>query len=137
LKECEALLKQKENNIKNTIESKVRGECKKTRDEFENLSQWLQDEHEKVNKKLQFLLDIHKIELDNKYNSHVSQLEVSFHKKDKKIEKLTSVITKAKNKYKDLEDIIAVKDLKIIDLDDKLYRTSTKHLFDNTIEPTF
>jgi hypothetical protein len=79
LEECEALLKQKENNTKNTIESKVREECKRTRNEFENLSQQLQDEHEKVNNKLQFSLDIHKIELDKKYNSHVSQLEVSFH----------------------------------------------------------
>jgi hypothetical protein len=58
-------------------------------------------------------------------------------KKDKEIEKLTSAITKAKNKYRELEEVIAVKDQKIIDFDNKLHRTSTRYMFDEMIEPTF
>ena len=70
------------------------------------------------------------------------------HKKDKEIGKISSAFTKAKDEKKDLKkfyeheyrilvDIINAKDLKIIDLDDKLHNTSTRYLFDETIEPAF
>ncbi|CAB5354516.1 unnamed protein product [Rhizophagus irregularis] len=148
LDERERFLLQQENNIKNTIESKVKDECKRTKEQYDNLSQQLRAEHEEVYNKLQFSSEMLKIKLEHQYNdrvselekknkSHSSSLEVSLRKKDKEIEKLTSAITKAKNKYRDLEDVILAKDLKIIDLDDKLHKTSTRYLFDETIEPIF
>ena len=75
-------------------------------------------------------------------------LDRTLHKKDREITKISSVFTKAKDEMKDLKkfyehkyriliDVINTKDLKIIDLDDKLHNTSTRYLFDETIEPAF
>src|ERR1041384_3673700 len=70
------------------------------------------------------------------------------HKKDKEIAKISFAFIKAKDEIKDLKkfyeheyrilvDVINTKDLKIIDLDDKLHNTSTRYLFDESIEPAF
>ena len=70
------------------------------------------------------------------------------HKKDKEIAKISSAFTKAEDEikglkkfyeheYRILADVIKAKDLKIIDLDDKLHNVSTRYLFDETIEPAF
>jgi len=65
------------------------------------------------------------VELDKQYKSRISALNKSIVEKDKKISKLSSFISQLKNKkrdirksakhkYKDLKDIIFIKDLKII-----------------------
>src|SRR2546423_13171389 len=77
-----------------------------------------------------------------------SSLDRIQHKKDKKIAKISSAFTKAEDEikklkkfyeheYRILAEVIKAKDLKIIDLDDKLHNVSTRYLFDETIEPAF
>lgn len=94
LEERDTQLKQKENNIKSIIESKVAEERKRIKDEYDDLSQQLQTKYGKVFGDLEFKAQTLKIKLEHQYNSRVSELEeknrsrsssleVSLRKKDK------------------------------------------------------
>jgi len=157
LDEREALLKQKENNIKKAIEIQVGKECKRIKDEYDDLELQLKTRYEQIFREMENRSFTIQSQLDSKYNSRASELESQYksrhfsldkmlHKKNKEIAKISSTFTKAKDEIKDLKkfyereyrillDVINTKDLKIIDLDDKLHNTSTRYLFDETIEP--
>src|ERR1043166_3590678 len=157
LDECEALLKQKENNIKKAIGIQVGEERKRIKDEYDDLELQLKTRYEQIFREMENRSFTIQSQLDSKYNSRASELESQYksrhfsldkmlHKKDKEIAKISSAFTKAKDEIKDLKkfyereyrillDVINTKDLKIIDLDDKLHNTSTRYLFDETIEP--
>jgi hypothetical protein len=159
LEEREALLRQKENSIKKAIETQVALERKHLKDEYDDLELQLKTRYEQIFREMENRSFTTKSQLDSKYNSRASELEMKYkschssldkmlHKKDKEIAKMSSAFTKAKDKIKDLKkyyeheygilvDVINTKDLKIIDLDDKLHNTSTRYLFDETIEPAF
>ncbi|CAI2196177.1 3512_t:CDS:2, partial [Funneliformis geosporum] len=126
LEEREALLRQKENNIKKTIEAQVDKERKCLKDEYNALMA----RKEK-----------------RQYKSRISTLEKSIAVKDKEIGKLSATISQLKNdkkdikklaeyKYKDLENVIFTKDLKIIALNDKIISYTPHTERDATIEPS-
>ncbi|KAF0551103.1 tail protein: PROVISIONAL [Gigaspora margarita] len=113
LEECKTYLLQEKNNINKTIETQVGKEHKHLKDE---------------------------------YNALKIHLETNA-KKDKEIRKLTSTNSQLKNdkknikklaeqKYKELEDIIFVKDLKIITLNDQIISFLPGASRDSTIEPS-
>ena len=86
-------------------------------------------------------------ELDRQYKSRISALDKSIVVKDKEIGKLSSTISQLKNdkkdikksaerRYKELEDVIFAKDLKIIALNDRVYSFNPSAGRDATIEPS-
>ncbi|CAB4411240.1 unnamed protein product [Rhizophagus irregularis] len=128
LEEREALLRQKENNIKKTIEAQIAEERKRLKDEYDALKSCLETE------------------LEKQYKSHISALDKANAVKDKEIGKLSSTIFQLKNEKqdikktaesvcKDLEDIIFTKDLKIIALNDRVIFSNPSAGRDGTIEP--
>ena len=159
LEEREASLKLKENNIKKSIESQVSEERKHLKDGYDYLELQLKTKYEQIFREIENRSFTIKSQLESGYNSRTSELEMEYRsrfssldatlrKKDKEIAKISSAFTKAKDEIKDLKtfyeheyrilvDVINAKDLKIIDLDDKLHNTSTRYLFDETIEPKY
>ena len=144
----EALLKQKENSIKKAIETQVALARKHLKDEYDDLELQLQTRYELIFKDLENKSFTLSNQLESQYKTHHSSLDRIQHKKDKEIIKISSAFTKAKDEIKELKkfyeyeyrilaDVIKAKDLKIIDLDDKLHNVSTRYLFDETIELAF
>ena len=151
------MLKQKEINIKNTIEVQVAEERKHLKDEYDALKSRLESEYNNcmVDMKQKTYSFKHQLEsqhnsrsaeLEKQYKSRISALNKSIVVKDKEIGKLTSTISQLKNEkrdikksaesvYKDLEDIIFTKDLKIIALNDRVIFSNPSAGRDGTIEP--
>ncbi|PKK60236.1 hypothetical protein RhiirC2_856955 [Rhizophagus irregularis] len=157
LEEREALLRQKENNIKKTIEAQIAEERKHLKDEYDALKSRLESEYNNcmVDMKQKTYSFKHQLEsqhnsrlaeLEKQYKSHISALDKANAVKDKEIGKLSSTISQLKNEKrdikktadsvcKDLEDIIFTKDLKIIALNDRVIFSNPSAGRDGTIEP--
>jgi hypothetical protein len=147
LEERETLLRQKENNIKASINSKVEEERKRLKDEYDTLKKNLHSEYEKVFADLKLSSYRVKQQLEENYQSRISSLNNALRMKDKKIGKMSSDIVFIKNakedlkksadhKYRGLEDVIFAKDLKIIALNDQIVSLTPKNIFrDEAIEP--
>ncbi|GBB93329.1 hypothetical protein RclHR1_02150016 [Rhizophagus clarus] len=140
LEEREFCVQQWKNNIKKTIEAQVAEERKHLKDEYDALKSRLESEYNNcmVDIKQKTYSFKHQLEsqhnsclaeLEKQYKSHISALDKANAVKDKKIGKLSSTISQLKNEkrdikktadsvFKDLEDIIFTKDLKIIVLND-------------------
>ncbi|CAI2176997.1 10883_t:CDS:2, partial [Funneliformis geosporum] len=108
LEEREALLKQKENNIKKSIEDQVAEEHKRLKDEYDALKDRLEGEYNKcmIDMKQKTYLFKHQLEeqqksssddLERQYKSRISILEKSIVVKDKEIGKLSASISHFKN----------------------------------------
>src|SRR3954453_795684 len=156
LEEREALLRQKENNIKKTIEAQVDEERKCLKDEYDALKSRLESEYNNcmVDMKQKTYSFKHQLEsqhnsrsaeLEKQYKSRISTLDKSIVGKDKEIGKLSATISQLKNdkkdikksveyKCKDLEDVIFAKDLKIITLADQIFSFNPRAGRDATIE---
>src|SRR6266498_4398449 len=89
----------------------------------------------------------HSADLERQYKAQITTLEKSIVIKDKEIGKLSTTISQLKNdkkdikksverKCKDLEDVIFVKDLKIIALNDKIISYAPHTGRDVTVEPS-
>ena len=160
LEEREALLKQKEINIKNTVEAQVAEERKLLKDEYDALKNRLESEYNKcmVNMKQKIYSFKHQLEeqqksgsddLERQYKSRISALEKSIVIKDKEIGKLSSSISQAKKDksklkkdlasakkiIKELDDIVYSKDQTIIAYNEGI-RSINPGCIDDTIEPT-
>ncbi|CAI2186121.1 290_t:CDS:2, partial [Funneliformis geosporum] len=128
LEKREALLRQKENNIKKTIEAQVDEEYKCLKDEYDTLKDHLEGEYNKcmIDMKQTSYSFKHKLEdqqksssenLEKQYKSHISTLEKSIAVKDKKIGKLSATISQLKN-YKNAlkkDFAFAKKTIKVLD----------------------
>jgi hypothetical protein len=158
LEEREAFLKQKEINIKNTIEAQVAEERKRLKDEYDALMSRKESEFDNcmVDMKQKTYSFKHHLEsqhnsrsaeLEKQYKSQITTLEKSITVKDKEIGKLSATISQLKNdkkdikksaerKCKELEDVIFAKDLKIIALNDKIISYNPHVGRDATIEPS-
>ncbi|CAI2188378.1 1209_t:CDS:2, partial [Funneliformis geosporum] len=99
----EALLRQKENNIKKTIEAQVVEECKCLKDEYDALKDRLEDN------------------LEKQYKSHIFTLEKSIAIKNKEIGKLSTTISQLKNYKNALKKDFASAKKTIKVLDDIIY----------------
>ena len=148
LEEREALLRQKENSIKKAIEAQVALERKHLKDEYDDLELQLRTRYELIFKDLENKSFTLSNQLESQYKTRHSSLDIIQHKKDKEIAKISSAFTKAKDEIKELKkfyeyeyrilaDVIKAKDLKIIELDNKLHNVLTRYLFDETIELAF
>ncbi|CAB5370967.1 unnamed protein product [Rhizophagus irregularis] len=157
LEKREALLRQKENNIKKTIEVQIAEEHKHLKDEYDAFKSRLESEYNNcmVDMKQKTYSFKHQLEsqhnsrsaeLEKQYKSHISALNKANAIKDKEIGKLSSTISQLKNEkrdikkttksvYKDLEDIIFTKDLKIIALNDRVIFSNSSAGRNGTIEP--
>ena len=89
----------------------------------------------------------HFVDLERQYKSQITTLEKSIVIKDKEIGKLSATISQLKNdkkdikklaerRYKELEDVIFAKDLKIITLNDRIFSFNPSAGRDATIEPS-
>ncbi|RIA83344.1 hypothetical protein C1645_833988 [Glomus cerebriforme] len=158
LKEREASLKQKENNIKNTIEAQVAEERKRLKDEYDALKIHLENDYNKCLVDMKQTTYSFKYQLENQhkscsanlerqYKTRISALDKANAEKVKEIGKLSSTVLQLKNekkdlkksaehKYKDLDDIIFAKDLKIITLNDQLISFNPSVGRDGIIEPS-
>ena len=132
LEEREALLKQKEINIKNTVEAQVAEERKLLKDEYDALKNHLESEYNKcmVDMKQTIYSFKHQLEeqqksssddLDMQYKSRISALDKSIIVKDKEIGKLSSSISQAKKDKNDLKKDLASAKKIIKELDDIIY----------------
>ena len=160
LEEREALLRQKENNIKKTIEAQVGEERKRLKDEYDTLKNRLESEYNKCMVDMKQTIYSFKHQLEDQHNSHsgnlerqyksrISTLDKSIVVKDREIGKLTSAISQAKNEIKDLkyalssvkktiktlDDIIYSKDQTIIAYNEGI-RSINSDCIDDTIEPS-
>ena len=157
LEEREALLKQKEINIKNTIEAQVAEERKRLKDEYDALIARKESEYNSCMVDMQQKLysfkhqlegqhKSHSDDLERQYKSRISSLDKLIVVKDREIGKLFSTISQLKKEKrdikktaesvcKDLEDIIFTKDLKIIALNDRVIFSNPSAGRDGTIEP--
>ncbi|CAI2201056.1 6625_t:CDS:2, partial [Funneliformis geosporum] len=99
LEEREALLKQKQNNIKKTIEDRVADEHKHLKDDYNDCKKSSSDN------------------LKKQYKSHISTLEKSIVIKDKEIGKLSASISQLKNDKNALKKDFtsAKKTIKVLD----------------------
>src|SRR5215216_4878985 len=160
LEEREALLKQKENNIKKTIEDQVAEEHKRLKDEYDALKDRLEGEYNKcmIDMKQKTYLFKYQLEeqqksssddLERQYKSRIYALDKSNAVKDKEIGKLSASISQLKNDknalkkdfasakktIKVLDGIIYSKDQTIIAYNDGI-RKINPGCIDDTIEPT-
>ena len=160
LEEREALLKQKENNIKKTIETQVAEERKHLKDEYDALKSRLESEYNKcmVDMKQTIYSFKHQLEdqqnsrsgdLKRQYKSRIATLDKSIVVKDREIGKLSSAISQAKKDKNDLKKDLASAKKIIKELDDIIYskdqtiiaynegiRSINPGCIDDTIEPT-
>ena len=160
LEEREALLRQKENNIKKTIEAQVGEERKRLKDEYDALMARKESEYNNcmVDMKQKIYSFKHQLEeqqksgsndLEMQYKSRISTLDKANVKKDKEIGRLSTSLSRSKNEIKDLkhdlssvkktiktlDDIIYSKDQTIISYYDGI-RSINPGCIDNTIEPS-
>ena len=159
LEDREALLRQKENNIKKTIEAQIAEERKHLKDEYDALKSRLEIEYNNcmVDMKQKIYSFKHQLEeqqksgsddLERQYKSRVCALDKSNAVKDKEIGKLSASLSRSKNEIKDLkyelssvkktiktlDDIIFAKDQAIITYYEG-FRSIKPSYIDNTIEP--
>jgi len=159
LEEREALLRQKENNIKKTIEAQVGEERKRLKDEYDALMARKESEYNNcmVDMKQKIYSFKHQLEeqqksgsndLEMQYKSRISTLDKANVKKDKEIGRLSTSLSRSKNEIKDLkhdlssvkktiktlDDIIYSKDQTIIAYNEGI-RSINPDCIDNTIEP--
>src|SRR5271154_2445467 len=157
LEEREALLKQKEINIKNTVDSQLGEEHKRLKDEYDDLKIRLENEYNKCfvdmkQKTYSFKHQIesqqnsHSADVERQYKARIATLDKAMTVKDKEIGKLSSTISQLKNdkkdikksaerKYQELENVIFAKDLKIITLNDRIISYTPSAGRDGVIEP--
>src|SRR3954471_997292 len=113
LEEREALLRQKENNIKKTIKTQVTEERKCLKDEYDALMTRKESEYNNcmVDMKQKTYSFKHQLEsqhnsrsaeLEKQYKSRISTLDKSIVGKDKEIGKLSATISQLKNDKKDI-----------------------------------
>ncbi|GBC08376.1 hypothetical protein RclHR1_08070010 [Rhizophagus clarus] len=104
LEEHEALLRQKENNIKKTVEAQIAEKRKRLKDEYDALMACKESEHnncmvdmkQKIYSFKHQLEDQHKshsADLERQYKSQITTLEKSIVVKDKEIGKLSATIS--------------------------------------------
>ena len=159
LEEREALLKQKEINIKNTIEIQVAEERKHLKDEYDTLKSRLESEYNNCMVDMKQttysfkhqLEDQHKsrtTDLERQYKPRISTLEKAMVEKDKEIGKLSFTVSQSKKDKNDskkdlssakkiikaLDDIIYTKDQAIIAYNEGI-RSINPGCIDETIEP--
>ncbi|CAB5338588.1 unnamed protein product [Rhizophagus irregularis] len=124
LEEREALLKQKENNIKITIEAQIGEERKRLKDEYDALKLRLESEYNKCMIDIDRYKtdDIHfrrprSAELEKQYKSRISTLEKAMVEKDREVGKLSSAVFQAKKDKNDLKKSLssAKKTIKLLD----------------------
>ncbi|CAI2195355.1 7100_t:CDS:1, partial [Funneliformis geosporum] len=128
LEEREALLKQKENNIKKTIEDQVAEKHKRLKDEYDALKDRLEGEYNKcMNMKQKTYLFKYQLEeqqksdsddLRRQYKSCIYALDKSNAVKDKEIGKLSASISRLKNDKNALKKDFASakKTIKVLDV---------------------
>ncbi|CAB5381100.1 unnamed protein product [Rhizophagus irregularis] len=113
LEEREALLRQKENNIKKTIEAQIAEERKHLKDEYDALKSRLESEYNNcmVDMKQKTYSFKHQLEsqhnsrlaeLGKQYKSHISALDKA-NAVNKEIGKLSSTISQLKNEKRDIK----------------------------------
>ena len=158
LEERELRVQQRENNIKNTIDAQVAEERKCLKDEYDSLMARKESEYNNCMVDMKQMIYSFKNQLENQhksrsdnlekqYKAQITTLEKSIVIKDKEIGKLSTTISQLKNdkkdikksverKCKNLEDVIFVKDLKIIALNDKIISYAPHVGRDATIEPS-
>ncbi|PKC15078.1 hypothetical protein RhiirA5_408662 [Rhizophagus irregularis] len=112
LEEREALLKQKENNIKITIEAQIGEERKRLKDEYDALKLRLESEYNKSSARRP-----RSAELEKQYKSRISTLEKAMVEKDREVGKLSSAVFQAKKDKNDLKKSLssAKKTIKLLD----------------------
>ena len=114
LEERDALLRQKEINIKKTIEARVDEERKSIKEEYDTLMVRKESEYNNCMVDMQQKLYEFKRQLNNQHKSHsddlekqyksrISTLEKSIAVKDKEIGKLSATISQLKNDKKDIK----------------------------------
>ncbi|CAI2198939.1 8990_t:CDS:2, partial [Funneliformis geosporum] len=111
LEEREALLKQKENNIKKTIEDQVAEERKRLKDDYDDRKVHLEEDQQKSSSD----------NLKKQYKSRISTLEKSIIVKDKEIGKLSVSISQLKNDKNALKKDFTSTKKTIKVLDDIIY----------------
>ncbi|CAI2199610.1 8250_t:CDS:1, partial [Funneliformis geosporum] len=128
LEECETLLRQKEINIKKTIEIQVAEEHKRLKDEYDTLKSYLESEYNKcmIDIKQKTYLFKYQLEeqqksssddLKRQYKSHINTLDKSNAMKDKEIGKLSATIFQLKKDKNALKQDFASakKTIKVLD----------------------
>ncbi|RGB30969.1 hypothetical protein C1646_764615 [Rhizophagus diaphanus] len=144
-----ALLKQKNNNIKITIEAQVGEERKRLKDRLNEYNKCMIDMKQTTYSFKYQLEDQHNFrsaELEKQYKSRISTLEKAMVKKDREVGKLSSAVFQDKNDLKKslssakktiklLDDIIFAKDQTIIAYNEGI-RAINPSCIDDTIEPT-
>ncbi|CAI2187305.1 19016_t:CDS:2, partial [Funneliformis geosporum] len=107
LEEYEVLLKQKENNIKKTIEDQVAEQHKCLKDDYDDCKVHLEEYQQKSSSD----------NLEKQYKSRISTLEKSIIVKDKEIGKLSASISQLKNDKNALKKDFASakKTIKVLD----------------------
>ncbi|UZO09558.1 uncharacterized protein OCT59_029776 [Rhizophagus irregularis] len=107
LEEREALLKQKENNIKITIEAQIGEKRKRLKDEYDALKLRLETSARRPRS----------AELEKQYKSRISTLEKAMVEKDREVGKLSSAVFQAKKDKNDLKKSLssAKKTIKLLD----------------------
>ncbi|CAI2188291.1 18609_t:CDS:2, partial [Funneliformis geosporum] len=128
LEERETLLRQKEINIKKTIEAQVAEEYKCLKDEYNTLKSRLKSEYNNcmVDMKQKTYLFKYQLEeqqksdsddLERQYKSHINTLDKSNAMKDKEIGKLSATISQLKNDKNALKKDFAStkKTIKVLD----------------------
>ena len=129
MEEREALLRQKENNIKKTIEAQIVEEHKCLKDEYDALKIRLESEYNKciVDMKQTIYSFKHQLEdqqnsrsgdLKRQYKSRIATLDKSIVVKDREIGKLSSAISQAKKDKNDSKKDLASAKKIIKELDD-------------------
>src|SRR3954452_24279882 len=114
LEERDALLRQRENNIKKTIEAQVAEEHKCLKDEYDTLKTDLENKYNHCMVDMKQTTYSFKNQLENQhksrsddmerqYKSCISALDKANAVKDKEIGKLTSTISQLKNDKKDIK----------------------------------
>ncbi|RIA86696.1 hypothetical protein C1645_828925 [Glomus cerebriforme] len=138
--------------------AQVDEECKRIKEEYDTLKARKESEYNNcmVDMQQKIYLFNHQLEeqhksrsaeLEKQYKSRISALDKANAEKDKEIGKLSSTISQLKNekkdikksaerKYKDLEDIIFAKDIKIIAFNDRIISFNPSAGRDGTIQPS-
>ncbi|CAI2192231.1 1649_t:CDS:1, partial [Funneliformis geosporum] len=147
LEKCNALLRQKENNIKKTIETQIDNERKSIKKDYDIFKACKESEYNNCLVDMQQKLYLFKHQLEDQHKSHLDDLERQYKsciltlektmiEKDREIGKLSTTISQtkkdkntlkkdfasAKKTIKVLDDIIYSKDQTIISYNEGLQR---------------